>query len=263
MKRLIFILSLCCIAASAMAQERKPDLSLLLIGINRYYNMSNLRFAKQNTKTISNVFQCQQKKAFNNIYIRQVLDDTKISPTYKNITENLEFLKQVKQDDVAIFYYSGHGEIDKTNGHYYLLPSDTALNADETINFSTTISMNMIKEKLNSSAINIIFIESCYSEAAIKELRDTNTIIFASSRENEVSYEASLLFHDIVTVAISEGMSGKAADNGKISAESLSKYIYDRVIALSEEGKIKGIQHPVAYIPEQLKGFVLGVSPGN
>jgi hypothetical protein len=38
MKRLIFVLLLCCIAASVMAQERKPDLWVLAVGLHIYRN---------------------------------------------------------------------------------------------------------------------------------------------------------------------------------------------------------------------------------
>jgi hypothetical protein len=250
------------IAFSLFAQEQKPDLWLLTIGINRYYNVpkrQHLRFAKQNIKAITDSFNLQQGEVFNAVHILQVLDDTAIPPTYENISENLKFLKQAKQNDVAIVYYSGHGDIDKTNGRYYLLPSDLEFHNDGTVDFLTAISMDMIKSNLNSTATNILFIESCYSSAAIKELGNQNTIIFASSLENEDTHEVWQLSRDGFNYAVSEGMSGKAAESGIMTAESLSRYIQNKLIELAQEGMIpKDQQHPVTYIPEGLRGFVLG-----
>jgi uncharacterized caspase-like protein len=258
MKRTVLFVLLACITfLPVWAQEHKPDLWLLAIGINRYYNVprtQHLRFAKQNLKAIIDSVKPQEGRVFNNIHIFQVLDDTEITPTGKNISNSLTFLKQARQDDVIMLYYSGHGDIDKSTGKYYLLPSDLAFHVDGTIDFSTAISMDEIKSCLSDSAVHIVFIESCYSASAIKELKDSNTIIFASSLEDEDSIEMPLLLRGAYNLAVSDGMSGKAAVNGVITLGFLGEYAYDRVVQMTHDK-----QHPAAYILDGYRDFVIAL----
>jgi hypothetical protein len=257
MKRFLCLVSLCFVLVSITAQEQKPDLWIFALGINHYKNLNtkaNLRWAIPNTREIINVFTAQQGRAFNTIHSFIITDGSEYLPVYNTIIANLEFVKRAKPSDVVLFYFSGHGEADR-NGVFNMLASDAGFYANGGADFTNAISMDVLRTALNIPAKKIIMFDSCYSEAAIKTLRSPNTVIFTSSREAEESLESKYLL-GAFSLAVSEGLSGKAAENGVVTAGSLEKYIGGRITQIASE--MGHEQHPVAYIPEQLRGFVLG-----
>ena len=245
-----------------------PDLWIFAVGVNYYKNLTNLRYAVINVSQIINSLTAQKSKIYNKVHYFILSDTANRKPSYKNIVENLAFIKQAKPDDIVVFYYSGHGDINE-NGIFCLLPADVAFDKDNRAVFQNSIPVDVLKSYLEIPSKKIIILDSCYSGAAIKTLKSPDTIIFASSREDEQSLEWIM---SIMTYSIAEGFKGAAAENKIITAESLEKYVKERVSQLSrriiDEKRIKAgynpniiipnEQNPVVYIPEEMKGFVLG-----
>jgi len=107
----------------------------------------------------------------NNQHIR-LLHDT--GATCQTILDNLNWLKlQASADPEAtvIFYYSGHGAIDKTSGHYYLLPHDV----DPDNPSKTALSAQILTDALHAISARqlLVFIDCCHAEgmASAKNLK--------------------------------------------------------------------------------------------
>jgi uncharacterized caspase-like protein len=255
MRRLWFCVTLLLVvAAPPFAQAQKPDLWIFAVGINRYTRLgknSQLRFAIPNTQGIINAFKGQEGKAFNKVYHYLVRDGSDILPTYRNIITHLGFLKNAKPDDVVILYFSCHGEVDNKGG-FFILASDAGFNKEGEADFTNAVSMDILKESLDIPAKKIVMFDSCYSGAAVKTLGSSETIVFCSSHEEEVSFEGPYL-RGAFSLSVAEGLSGKAAVNGTITIDGLQKYISGRVIQITSD-----MQHPATYIPENMRDFVLG-----
>lgn len=261
-------------ARNDSAAETLPDLWIFAVGVNRYENLysnAGLRYAIINIREIVNSFTVREGKVFGKIHKFIISNNGDAMPSYKNIIENLGFLGQAKPDDVVLFFYSGHGEIND-DGIFCLLPSDAGFVKNGGADFSNAIPMSVIKTYLDIPSRKIIVLDSCYSGAAIRTLASPNTTIFASSREDEQSLEGGRALRSIFSFSFAEGLSGKAAKNGVINVESMERFTSGMVPQLSREIIerkrsqaeyarniiIPNEQHPVVYIPDGMKGFVLG-----
>jgi len=284
MKRIFSILTLfglmisfvTCISQDAhndSAAEALPDLWIFAVGVSRYTHLNsdvNLRYAANNIREIVDSFTVQEGKVFGKIHKFVITDGGDAMPSYNNIIDNIGFIRQAKPDDVVFFFYSGHGEINN-DGIFCLMPFDAGFVQNGGADFTNVIPVSVLKTYLDIPCRKIIFIDSCYSGAAIRTLASPDTIIFASSREDEQSLEGGVPL-SIFSYSFAQGLSGKAAENGVITAESMERYTGDVVLQLSRsiiEKKrsqaqyarniiIPNEQHPVVYIPDAMKGFVLG-----
>ncbi|MCL2442425.1 MAG: caspase family protein [Treponema sp.] len=275
---LLFVFSGCVgtdINSDLQIESDLPDLWIFAVGVNRYDNLNNnqnLRYAVINILGIRNAFTAQKGKLYNNIHSYIISDTGNSKPTYNNIMDNIDFIRQAKPDDIVLFFYSGHGEIND-DGIFCLLPSDAGFNQNGLSDFSNSIPVSLIKEYFNSSAKKIVLLDSCHSGAAINTLKSPDTIIFTSSKSDELSLEGGRALRGIFSYAFARGLSGRAAENGIITAENMEKYTSSLVLELSKEiietrlkilennpnTFIPNEQNPVTYIPDELKGFILGM----
>jgi uncharacterized caspase-like protein len=255
--------------------EALPDLWLLAVGINRYENLNsraNLRYAVLNIRGIVNSFKAQEGKVYGKVHQFIITDGGDAMPSYNSIIYNLGFLGQAKPDDIVLFFFSGHGEIND-DGIFCLLPSNAGFAQNGGADFTNAIPVSALKTCLDIPSRKVIILDSCYSGAAIRTLASPDTIIFTSSREDEQSLEGGRALRSIFSFSFAEGLSGKAVEDGVITAESLDRYTSDMVPQISREiieSKqrqaeydpeiiIPHEQHPVVYIPDTMKGFVLGI----
>ncbi len=82
---------------------------------------------------------------------------------------------------------------------------------------------------------------------------DYGVIVMCSSMGREYSLEIAKVEHGYFTLALTEGLSGKAANKeGVVYLHKLDAYVTDRVKELS-----KGPQHPVTAKPATLRSFPL------
>jgi hypothetical protein len=256
MKKAAFVFLICTALSPAWTQDQQPGLWILAVGINRYDNLNtktHLRYAVPNVQGIVNSFIRQEGKVYNKVHQRLVMDGTGTPPNSRNILTGFEFFRDAKPNDIALLYFSGHGAVDET-GMFYILAGDAGINHAGYADFTGAIPMDDLKTALGTPAQKIIVLDSCYSGAAVKTLSFPGIIVLASSREDELSYESRYL-RGALSLAVSEGLTGKAGKNGVVSAASLWEYISRRVIEISEN-----TQHPVVYLPETMRDIVLGVN---
>jgi uncharacterized caspase-like protein len=182
-----------------------------------------------------------------------------LKPTYDNIVDNLNYLKQAGQNDLVLLFVAGHG-MDDDAGDFFFLPSDAAFQADGTIRRSRAISWRELKAVFDVPARKIILLDTCHSEGVtgrktrgpetdglIRELSDTRGMILSSSRGKELSQESAEWGHGAFTLALLEGMEGKAdfLHKGVISLLALATYVTERVPELT-----RGAQHPIMDSPD-------------
>jgi tetratricopeptide (TPR) repeat protein len=166
----------------------------------------------------------------------------------------------LRQDDTVIFYYSGHGVPD-ANGNIYFatseidpyLPGKRGVSFDELTRImqgSTSCQIVAIldccysgsakiskgneddRAKLGSSAIN----------RASKILRQGEGIcLLASSQSYQEAYNLKEQHHSLFTYFLLEGLKGdkEATNNGFVTVDSLSNYVYDKIMELPEDRRPK------------------------
>ncbi|MBW2640752.1 MAG: hypothetical protein JRE10_11495, partial [Deltaproteobacteria bacterium] len=103
------------------------------------------------------------------------------------------------------------------------MPKDATFYSDGRIKKSRAIPWHQLKGILDLPARKLVFADTCHSEGLsgkktrsvdnerfVKELQDTNAVIFTSSRGNEISQEDDQWGHGAFSFAILQGLSGKA-----------------------------------------------------
>jgi hypothetical protein len=173
--------------------------------------------------------------------------------------------KQMKPEDSAVVFYSGHGERDGKN--LYLLPFDVDLQKLK----NTGLSSDELKTALvNLPGLVLLVLDTCHAGAAgagrlssrsvsddvARDLgRDENgVIVMCSSMGRQESLEDNENRQGTFTLAVLEGLAGKGSKglDGVVYQHHLDSYVLDRVRQLT-----KGRQTPTTAKPGNLPPFPL------
>jgi WD40 repeat protein len=252
---------------NSTAPTRPMDLWVLAIGINNYVYgnpKNNLNFSVNNAMGLGSLLKTRQGKRYRNVYSRIIADGEEITPTRENILKNLDgFFSQASCNDVLVLYMSGHSKDSKNdiNKGYYFLPQDVPFTPNGDPDYSQAISLDDISILLDMPGRKFIFIDSCFSggvdnQKLAKSLKNPSTVIFASSQQNESSWEGSeAVGYGVFTEYLIKGIRGEASLNNEVKVSGLGDYIYNRVARVTGD-----MQHPYIYIPEGSYSFVFAIS---
>jgi hypothetical protein len=177
--------------------------------------------------------------------------------------------KSVKPKDTLIFYFSGHGIPDGT-GEHYLATSDIDPDAPWDNGFSFE-DLTKMMDRSNSRRV-IVILDCCYSgsarlegkgakgdESAARLGREAieqtikNRIpagegrcILASSLAYQESFQMKKLENSLFTYYLLEGLRGGGGesvdDEGNVTPESLSNYVFEKITSLDPPPKQKPIK---------------------
>jgi uncharacterized caspase-like protein len=176
------------------------------------------------------------------------------------------------QHDVAVISFAGHGER-ASDGRPYLLSVD----ADREFLVSSAVPSDQIKNLLSTTPGRLILmLDACHSGAVDNDKRrdasgltddlvrdlvsdDYGVVVMCSSTGREFSLERSDVEQGLFTLAVVEGLSGKADfdQTGAVYLNELDTYVSRRVKELS-----RGRQHPVTTRPTSIRSFPLS-RPGS
>jgi WD40 repeat protein len=141
----------------------KRDLYLITVGVSKYANEDfNLTYATKDAGDIHELLK-SQNEMFENIHHLNYLDN---QATPKNIAATKSKLSQSKIDDYVIFFFAGHGLLDK-DLNYYL--------GAHNIDFSNPSDGGLAYESVQDLMSNInarnklILIDACHSGELEKE----------------------------------------------------------------------------------------------
>lgn len=250
-------------AGVGRVQVELPRLYILAIGVAKYQDEKlKLDYADSDAKTVAEAFQQYSRPLFRSIDVKLV---TNAQATAEGVKQGLTWLrKQMTQQDVGVFYFSGHGQKDAA-GRYYLLP----VQADVEDLLTTGVSEDDIKRTYeNIPGRLLVILDACHAgaiggdkrKAVLSDdlLRDLATddygvVVMAASMGREFSLESNEHRRSYFTVALTEALQGKAAKTeGAVYLHHLDGYLKDRVKELT-----KGQQHPVTKWPTSIRSFPL------
>lgn len=256
------ILFLACTMATPLFAQKKPELFVLSIGIERYQDASlNLNYAADDAKDIAAMFKKQQKLW--NVREVKVLTNADAKGN-QIITAIAAIKKKVTSDDFVVFFFSGHG----TDGR--LVPYDYDHNP-----YRTALSREEIFEQLDQLGCGyMVFLDACHSgsfaksggknidigpfqdktEQATRELVDALAgsdkpfLIFGSSGTHQKSWECKACGHGYFAQAILDAFANKPVkegnmlyqpdsdQNGLLTVSELDDYLKEAVrVATSHE----------------------------
>lgn len=141
-----------------------PDLYLVALGVSQYEQEGfNLRYAAKDAQDFISLMSTKLKEKFRNIHTL-CLTDADVTP--ENINRVQPFIKKSTREDVVMFYYAGHGLLDKQADYYlstyktdFLEPSQNSIPFEQTEEWFDGI----------ASLNRCCFIDACHSGELDKE----------------------------------------------------------------------------------------------
>jgi WD40 repeat protein len=250
--------------AGGDAEVELPRLYVLAFGVAKYQDERLLlNYPARDAEAVADAFRTHSKPLFRSVEVKLLTDG---EATRAGILKGLRWLRQeVTQKDVGVVYFSGHGDRD-TDGNLYFLPAD----ADAGDVASTSVPAEQVKKMLLALPGRVVLIlDACHAggvdrpKKSARDLTDnlvrdlaaeeSGLVVLCSSTGREFSLESNEYRHGFFTLALVEGLSGKAAkSDGAVYLHHLDAYITDRVKELT-----KGHQHPVTAKPTSVRSFPL------
>jgi hypothetical protein len=236
----------------------------VVIGINRYQNVPNLKYATRDAKEYANYL--RHYIGLDSDHLIELYDEQATATEIRTILGDILNKKAYKPKDTVFIFYAGHGAPDEDPRSKdgdgltkYILPH----NAHPERLFGTAIRMDEIADIFNRIGAEriVFFADSCFSgasggrtviaQSSRAMLSDAfldrlaagkGRIILTSCSANEVSKESEEFKHGIFTYYLLKGLKGNADydQDNEIDIDELSLYIKKQV-----RKETNGAQTPV------------------
>lgn len=252
------------IAAPAGTPDLRPALYVLAVGVSKYASPDyQLDYAAKDATDFSRVFQQQESQLYRKVEVRLLTDD---KAKRDDVLEGLEWIRrQATARDVAVVFLAGHG-VNDDDGVYYYLPQD----ADADRLKRTGVIFTEIRNTVTALPGKVLFfIDTCHAgnvfgtarraiprdlTAMVNELSsaENGVIVFAASTGRQFAQESTRWGNGAFTLAVVEGMNGKAdfSGSGRVTHKMLDLYVSERVKEMT-----RGKQSPVTIVPQGVPDF--------
>ncbi len=240
--------------AEAKALQGVPDLYVLAIGAGKYRDQRNrLPLAVNDAEALAKTLKEAGIGYYRNPPIVKTLFDEEVTAEKVGAAFD-ELSRQVKANDVFVFYIAGHGKTLKAQGDYYFLPPGMDAFTEEGVERQGFGPARLSAWFETIPALKSIWIfDTCKSgsaeriqafrarsaaldDAALQRLKEaTGRTIFMAAGEQQAAIEG-YRNHGVFTYALLEGFA-KAGSAGTVQLYDLANYVQDRVPELSRELK--------------------------
>jgi len=246
------------------------DLYILAVGIDDYENSQyQLNYALKDAEAFLGTVTQGSKNIFRNVH--PILLKNREADKAAILKAFSKVIAEAKEEDVFIFYFSGHGVVDTDSRTadpiYYLCPYDVTkmYGSSEHLKLKG-FSANKLSELSRSMKPQkqLILLDACQSgaaplefttrgaieEKAIQQLaRSKGLTVIAASGTEQLATEVRDLGHGIFTYSLLEALRG-ASDgiigDKKVTVGEIRTYLDDRIPELSRKYR-SAAQYPTAY----------------
>ncbi|MBA7620442.1 hypothetical protein ES703_27791 [subsurface metagenome] len=217
----------------------------VIVGVSDYKYIDDCDYADYDAEDLSE----QLEPIFGTDHIKLLVDSSATKAAVRNaIYDWLD--PREDEDDVVMFFFSGHGESD------YISPHDAL-----TTSYANDISANELDRWMDTLECEgmVVILDSCESGSFINNLSQSGRVILTSSAKNEDSWSTSSIRHGDFSYFLLEAISDfevtDTNNNHQISAEEIFNRVKPEVIAWEAEWDL--IQTPQIgdYYPGELVLF--------
>jgi WD40 repeat protein len=251
----------------------KPALYVFAVGINDYEDRSlHLDFAQPDAQALVEFFR-SHGNLFSSVNVTQLFNKDASKTAIQSALE--ELAGKVKPEDVALFYFAGHGMLVAQN--FYFLPEDMKKDPDlEAAVQRDGIPASALGEALLriKAVKQVLILDACQSESAlpalakatfqtrglekpedraVRMLAHANGIyLIAASTAQQFAYEVPELGHGVFTSAVLAGLGERGEPQaltpaGMVTVISLINYVARAVPELTEKYHMGEPQTPVIF----------------
>jgi WD40 repeat protein len=241
-----------------------PRLFVLLIGINKYVKFNQLNCAVQDAEALEQAFLTNARgkpDLFGDVKTKPIKDT---EATKKGILDGLDWLKDnVKEEDVAVVFYAGHGDKDKKD-QFHLIAVDAE--AGDKLP-KTAVSGAEFKARLAAlkSRRVLVLLDACHSGAIgtddlARDLKrsDCGVAVLCAAEGSEYSRENPMEGHGYFTKWLLTGLQGGLKDDatknaaGEVTLARLYAFVQEKVPEDTQDQ-----QHPVLVGLAAIRSFAL------
>ena len=247
----------------------RPKIHALVVGIQEFENSrKNLKYTRADAELFVEALVKGTERLFDKGKVFSFL--SKESTSKENILKVLEQFKEVKADDMFVFYAGSHGMVD--GDIYYLITSNVGSLSSRRLKLDA-ISRDELKRAISNipASKKMIVLDTCFAgkytersdgkgyetrgmseEDALNVLsRAMGTNIFSASKSSQEAVEG-YKGHGLFTYVLVQGLKREADENddGFVKTLELADYIDSEVPKISAE-KFKHKQFPTINISGQ------------
>jgi uncharacterized caspase-like protein len=235
----------------------KPKKHAILIGADEYARVSKLNYCGKDARELDRTF--RETLQFERTLL--FTTESKLKPQRNEIIHNLgEFLKgAINPVDHLLFFFSGHGMINRGDKKDYLLPIDASPNELSL----TGLAVDWIADKLVESGCKniVLFIDACREEVSgakgvqsvgaysTEAVERKGIVTFFSCDPKEKSYEIAELEHGSFTYCVLQAIEQTECE----TVEAVNKYLTANVPLINAKYQ-KPAQLPFTVIKPADKG---------
>ncbi len=222
----------------------------VLVGTNAYKDKVYPRLSVCVNDLIA-ISQQLNMSGFASDHICALADDLSELPTRENVLTTLKMVAKATQpDDLFLFYYTGHGDVDENEG--YLVAYDGRMANLE----DTAVSITRIKQIMSQAAASakVIILDACHGGAAIgakgpKRMspefihrvfeQAEGIAILSSCKQDQISHEWEQQARSVFTYYLLEALQGHADNDGKgfVTVADIHRYVTDSIGAWTVRNK--------------------------
>jgi hypothetical protein len=222
----------------------------VLVGVDTYKDRSYSRLHVC-THDLNAITQQLSTSGFTSAHMHILVDGTPKLPTRENILTTLKMVAQAtKTEDLLLFYYTGHGDVDANES--YLVAKDGRLANLE----DTAVAVTQIKKIMLQAAARakVLILDACHGGAAIgtkgsrrmspdfirRVFEQAQGIaILSSCMQNQVSYEWQRQSRSVFTYYLLEALQGLADndDKGFVTVADIHRHVTDGVTQWALDNK--------------------------
>jgi WD40 repeat protein len=249
----------------------RPTLHALCIGVNKYQEDGlALKAAAPDadalTKALANSC-CGGDNLFGAVKPTLLTDE---NATHAKILKALTAIrKDVRQQDLLVVFFAGHGVRDQKKSEFYLLPVDARTNRLD----GTALSGTLLREKLSDMPCQVLFImDACHSAAGIRAFKpatddatrtftdDTcGVVVLCAAMGQEFAIERA--GRGLFTASLVKAL--QATENAPFNIHDRKQYLHHLYsFAFDEVQKdSQGRQHPFLSVPWITTSFAVRKLP--
>ena len=202
-----------------------------------------------------------------------------VNPDVQAVRERIsDFLRDKRRDDLLLLYFSGHGVIDRADGHFYLAFGETE-QEDPSV---AGLPADWITRQLDRRTLQrvVVILDCCYSgrfegtkgadDLDLDAIFNTGygRVVLTASRASERSWDGNVLStpegapipHSLFTHYLVEGLEtglGGASAEPFITVDALYEYAYRRVMETAKSE----LQTPTKFARQEGSPLVLARNP--
>ncbi len=207
----------------------------LCVGIGTYTNLANrnLRYAVDDATKIAERLADPQKGSFAVTLLTQPIQTTKAA--LEEAVEQLLSASERQAEDLTLLYFSCHGDIERTENTFCLLPSNATLQANEIYEKTTVIGvLDLARWFSKARARNIVLIlDVCHSGGAgvafqnfqLNLEKGLNFFILGAARLDQVTTQSSKLEQGVFTHCLLRAFGQRPTKDGWLTISQIQNFV--------------------------------------